>query len=614
MNEHETVTDEFQQTSENIVKDYIRSVLFVDDDWPEDNPQKKVSDSTREFSESLQSDDSVSAYDSETITDESDLIDDEASEDIDAASSEQDKFPDMPSAAANSQLLGFKESVTGEGIIFQGIAYRKSHHEKIIVDLASRADIVVFDWELVWKDKGRETLSILQELVNKGGLRFICIFTNKQRVHEIKERIKERLSDEKPDSSEDVDKANSDGEIKPGPSEAVGKADTEKGEIAEFRIKNLVIAVRKKPNGVNGDSDDYTVEPKDLLGEAIKALTREYRGFVQLILLEMTNKHRELLPRVLERIDSDIDAAYIAEATDDDSPIKRSDAFIGILLDEWRAQLKKIASQVLSENTIKAYCSALISKTENLDESLIRENLFSCISGDRNKLVNNICKWTSNNANCFNEWLKSGCPTTISGLNLKDKDKKEQKSIKLSLLNYLISSNNNPKKAVLKLDALFHQRREVPQKLSQGTVLCAKKDSYLICVTPACDTERPEDKINYIYCFLTADIVAENRLIQKNRTEPYIILNHNEKTVILKVKLKPYQSLYIPNPEINAENKLVAFLRIPEDPMKKPEFQLELSPIAQLRLEHALSLSAAAGAEATRVGVDRVEFVRSRLK
>ena len=144
-----------------------------------------------------------------------------------------------------------------------------------------------------------------------------------------------------------------------------------------------------------------------------------------------------------------------------------------------------------------------------------------------------------------------------------------------------------------------------------GTVL-KHQDDYLICVTPACDAERP-DKIDHIYCFLRAEkIILEEK--KDKKIENYIVIKHDEKAIPLEVKLKPYLSLYIPDSSICAGYDIIAAFGASVKSPIKSGYDIKLKPVAQLRSDHALSLSDSASSEATRVGVDRVEFIRTFLR
>ncbi|MCP4349992.1 MAG: hypothetical protein GY795_31315 [Desulfobacterales bacterium] len=558
---NEASANDFQVLKTEIIQNYIQSVLYIDDEWPEVKYNGDTDDK-----------------------DESDLIPDVPLEDLDIQVDKEHAEAQIPHDLIGVRpLFEFQQAVNNRGILFNGLTYRQKDHFDKVVNLASRADIIVLDWELIRADNGKEAICILKKLVGKG-LRFICIFTDKDRVQEVSKHLKQSFNME-----------------------------DDKSEISEFPIQNLVIAIRTKKIGENSELDSqYAVEPKKLLDEAINALSNVYSGIVQLAMLEMMNAHREQLPKILDRIDSQIDLAFIAEATDEDSPISRNDAFIGILLDEWRLQLKQSNFMMFSDKGVKSYFSWLMSKSDKTDTSMI-EKIISFLTNK--SMAHKIILWLTENDSNFINWLKSGCPIAIPGINFSknEQDLKKQRAAKFGLINSLkFKESDSPEiilNSALRLDVFFHQQRDMPKKLTQGTVLRVDEEDYLICMTPVCDAERP-NKINYTYCFLMAKRVPAERLSEGKKTVSYIVIEQNQLPMLLKVESKPYIALRILSPVIREGENLTAVSCLPK---LQETHQITLYPVAQLRFDHALALSASAGAIATRVGVDRVEFIRNCL-
>jgi hypothetical protein len=119
-----------------------------------------------------------------------------------------------------------------------------------------------------------------------------------------------------------------------------------------------------------------------------------------------------------------------------------------------------------------------------------------------------------------------------------------------------------------------------------------------------------------VYCFLRAKETKTpgERLAQKNSTEPYTVIEHGGALFVLKITLKPYVTFQIRESGLKSDESLSAVPWLPVvEGHEIPNVTIKLHPVAQLRSDHALALCAAAGADATRVGVDRVEFVRSRF-
>lgn len=600
----------FQDLTEKIIREHIRSLLLIDDEWPSLSEVTEVDD--------IDESELVSKSDIEDIDiedepmrspgdDKTKSADESANNNGASATSSSNKkmgFSNIPkklSALINgdASLLEFEKSVKKEGVLFSGLAYRKKEHHDIVVDLANRADIVVLDWELA-SDEGNEAVSILKRLVGKG-LRFICVFTQKERLHEIKKHIIVSLDENKTDQNEkDSD-------------------DLASNIALGFKYQNLVIVIRKKVSTEDDKNLDYAVEPVQLLDHAIKALAVVYNGFIQLIMLEMANIYRQYLPNVLDHFGSNLDPAFLAEVTDLDSPINSGDSFTGILLDEFRAHFNEKKSLLFDKNRINAYSKTLITNIDKLNEELIINRLIKCFRAKKS-LAKKIATWAcKDNFDALKKWLESGCPDVPV---VKDSDerkhKKNQRAAKWTLISILSNPENQDTEfgfeELLKLDVLFHQRSEIPKHLTQGMIVKKDDDTYYICVTPLCDAERPEERINCVFSFLSAEPVERVRLVNADQIDPYIVINEDGKPLILKINVKPYFSFSIKNHFISTDKILIAYpLLLQKRSEIQENLEIPLFPIAQLRLSHAFALASAAGANATSIGVDRAEFIRHRL-
>jgi len=407
----------FQDLTEQIIREHIRSLLLIDDEWPNLSEITEVDD--------IDESELVSKSDIEDIDIEDEPMrspDDDKTKSADesannngasgtSSSNKKMSFSDVPkklSAIINGDLslLEFEKSVKEKGVLFSGLAYRKKEHHDTVVDLANRADIVVLDWELA-SDDGNEAISILKGLVGKG-LRFICVFTQKERLHEIKKHIIVSLDEKKTDQN----KKDSD--------------DLASNIALGFKYQNLVIVIRKKVSSEDDKKLEYAVEPVLLLDHAIKALAGVYNGFIQLIMLEMANIYRQYLPNVLDRFGSNLDPAFLAEVTDLDSPINSGDSFTGILLDEFRAHFNEKKSLLFAKNRINAYSKTLITNIDKLDNDLIINRLVKCFRAKK-PLAKKVAAWAcKDNFDELKKWLESGCPEIPV---VMDNNKKKQKNI-----------------------------------------------------------------------------------------------------------------------------------------------------------------------------------------
>lgn len=165
---------------------------------------------------------------------------------------------------------------------------------------------------------------------------------------------------------------------------------------------------------------------------------------------------------------------------------------------------------------------------------------------------------------------------------------------------------------LLALESLFCEQRQRAPYLTQGTILRFKDKAglYLVCTTPLCDAARPT-KVQNVFTFVTAEAVP----LQANQYPGHGYVVHDDgKLVCLHIHAKPMVTLKIMNTALDAD--VIAHGWIPgtasePPPMSEP---ITLSPVSQLRSQPALALAESVSSEATRIGLDRVEFVRKLFK
>ncbi len=558
----------FDELAQNVLRGYLRSAVIIDDQWPETVVGEAVVDEI----------------------DESTFV---ASEIPDGVGMEEigDPAEDMPPPrpADNPEdarlLADLQRALLQEGLLACGFRY--THQDrKVAVALARRADVVVLDWHLV-DDDGADALAILEELRRDNELRFVFIFTGHGRIQEVREALKNRF----------------------------GRASvvSETGE-ADLRITNLVIAIRNK-KGLAEETPGYIVEPGDLLAVALRALVSNYDGLVQLAMLELTQLHRRQLPAILERIDNSIDTAVLLEAGDESSPVGQGGAFLSVLVDEWRAHLEQEHSmlRVLGSGGRQLFGAQLAERLGEvsgidlemaLERSGVKAAKALANQGSRGQLK---------------RWLAEGCKGSgpvVQGVTLnKDQRPLAGWGVLGAIPGAVEEESAMP---LLRLDAFFHQQFERPDELTQGTIVAVHQtgpghNDYFLCITPACDAVRPPQPLegrSHLFTFLRATpIIPESLFVAKSKKPAYCVVEHDERLLCLEINLKDKFILAIADREF--ENDTVQGRLTLGSSVLVASVELRL--VAQLRAEHALSITAAAAADASRVGVNRVELVRRRL-
>jgi CheY-like chemotaxis protein len=558
----------YDELAQNVLRDYLRSAVIIDDQWPEMAVGEADVDEP----------------------DESPLVDDEVSEDVvteEFEKSVSDVPPSRPpDNLEDARLLGkLQYSLLQEGLLACGFRYTHQARD-IAIELARRADIVVLDWHLVGDD-GADALAILQKLQGNE-LRFVCIFTGHGRIGDVRHTLEKRLG------------------------EAAGGADA--GE-ADLQIGNLVIAIRNK-KGLEEEMLGFTVESDKLLAEALGGLARSYNGLVQLAMLELTQEHRRQLPAILERFDKSIDTAVLLEAGDESSPVGQGGAFLAILVDEWRAHLEQEHSKLraLGPEGLELFGSRLAQSlltipAEEMEKSLteagIKKRTAKAFAGKST---------TDGGRNKLKRWLLAGCRGALPAIHGGEFREEERLAAWGALRTVVGQSEDVPSLPLLQLDALFHQQFEPPQLLTQGTLVAIRQgaecDDYYLCITPVCDAERPERLAN-LFTFLRTELVLpESLLTSRSSKAAYCVVEYGERLLCLEALLKQRIVLAVAKRRFDDAGTVQGCLTLGNGETGKP---VRLHRIAQLRSEHALSITAAAAADASRVGVNRVELVRRQL-
>ncbi len=140
-------------------------------------------------------------------------------------------------------------------------------------------------------------------------------------------------------------------------------------------------------------------------------------------------------------------------------------------------------------------------------------------------------------------------------------------------------------------------------------------EHHLICTTPLCDSGQPK-RIGGLYTFVRTRKVPTEKILRGGGAEWYCVIGHEGEYFCLKVLVKERVSLEVWDPSFDEDGIVRACFSIggEKEPSREQVDGLDLHRVAQLRFEHALALSAAAATDAARVGVNRVELIRSRIR
>lgn len=634
----------FEDRARAVLKDYIRSVVLIDDRWPEvehrkpdpvdpemidDAPEELEARDLDAFQPARSADERRPAA-PEADHQNSDCAASVPTEtEVETANAGSNDASRTSNSEPDHELLHVRTAVMDSGIIFAGVRYvaRDSSRREAAKKLALRSDVLILDWNLAGNDGGETALELLDELRERGsGPRFIYIFTQSDALEDIARGVRERLG------------ATNQGDRKPEP--------------IDFSIGGLSFAVRRKRYSSAGRSGAVgDVKPADLVDDALSALASARPGLLDMALVELTTRHRWHLNSMIERIGSRFDAALITEHALDGALTLTDGTIHEILFDEWRAQLSVRPDpplRILSDEGVNAYLQKIVtvsrfsipSATSELEE--IAGMKGKGLSAEQKKAIRGFKKAVK----AALEPLCSLHPELKIGDNMQDETAvalalwpQSIDSIKNTTLTteerrweaacaaiaYCCDANRGTKPSAesLRLQSLLTQRRHLPTRITQGTVCrlaltaggeqtsAADEWSYLVCTTPLCDAYRPGKVDNY-FTFLTArqggiDELKEHPL---DDGAAIVVTPPRAEPIVLVVRLSPTVALHIADPTVGSDRSILEATAWPSSPAgARP---IGLAPVAQLRREHAFHLASRALSHAGRIGLDHVEFLRGR--
>jgi hypothetical protein len=159
--------------------------------------------------------------------------------------------------------------------------------------------------------------------------------------------------------------------------------------------------------------------------------------------------------------------------------------------------------------------------------------------------------------------------------------------------------------SLIALDALFQCQANLPSRIEQGTVFRTLDDKFLICITPACDCDRPS-RINNYYMFLEATKLEKTMLKNYHESNVVTIRTKNNEYILLGVSPKPTVTYKISEPSI--DTVLFAYATF------ESKTFFPLMPAAQLRPSRVQSLISLTAGKVIEVGLDRSELLRQLCK
>lgn len=209
---------------------------------------------------------------------------------------------------------------------------------------------------------------------------------------------------------------------------------------------------------------------------------------------------------------------------------------------EWNDTLESMIPKIL-DNFVEQKVSQKISKL-NISDSILeksRDQVKQKLTSEFSKLYRKDCE----------KWIRNILPTFLSVLT--NNSMKESLSDLINVLKLIRYSDPNLKSSLNhdkywldtdNDDVKFNKdinKKKLLNIFNKGDILIDELGNYYLCITPSCDTFRP-DKVNYILTFICGEVKESIHDIQHIKTSEHITIIPNDEGNICSVKWKFYES------------------------------------------------------------------------
>lgn len=447
----------FREHCSAIVKDYVQTVLIIDDRAGLDH-QVNTEEATE--LEDLDEDDILSIQETaETI--------EEAPETIEVVSEEE-----ALSGTSSHQLnaLGLTNAFYGEGIV-AGLYQPQitededpSDFAKNAERVASTSDILILDWMLKGSDS-RYSKAIVKRITESdkesgGRIRAIIIYTGESNLSNLKDSLYEALDDESIDNREDF----------------------------QLLSKNLMISFYNKPN--SGGRPEREVYEEDLPAKALEEFEALIDGLVPAFAMKAAATIRHNTGRIISKFGSDLDTAYLAHRAllpkVEDSEVFMLENFVSYLRNI--LAINTVDKQTLDKLSISKWVT-------NKDQSLSKAFKYAnkTYTFTKEQFLELISDGFELGSNQIEECLEFNHAQAVKFLGNK-KNVLNLAQIINRTDGYLNVDNSSAKLAILtSFRRTFNDvvlGVELPY-LTQGSIVYSiDSGGFLLCITPKCDTAR----------------------------------------------------------------------------------------------------------------------------
>ena len=447
--------------------------------------------------------------------------------------------------------------------------------------LAERSDAFVLDW-IMANDEGENALSLIERLLlakdEKTGYRFrlICVYTNQIDLVAIRDRIQARIE-----------------EVAPGLS--VLRDESESGDsnvVQGYHFRVCVLAKSSVP--VGGKSSISSVTEEKLPDRLIAEFALATDGLLRGLALEALAVLRDSATKLLQRLDSRLDPAYVSHAllTGDSEQFA-----IQLVLQEFEAVLEAAeVRSLMTRDHLVEWVRALIvdpsfspalAKAPGVEVEVHKDWVLFLIENTANALAKPI------GPDGKNELKTLKARATLTRVFTRDAKSAEEADHRLGRMSCLARTH---------ADALTNE----PPTLGLGTVLYGNAGEdiaiYWVCLQPACDSVRVDKARGYPLLPL--------HQVDRGKEFDIVLLDFDNKPVELKSSSHPYEMIiprFAPSGgvvrAVQAEGGTFQF-------SSENEQYGDFSWLAELRPDHARRIAHTAAIGVNRIGLDESEWLR----
>ncbi len=455
----------FSEHCKSVVKEYIHTVMIIDDGAGLDNQGIVARD----------------------------LVIPSSNDPFSASESEEIPIETVPPGHITHSLDTFSltNAFFEEGIV-AGIYQPQIEDSQTPEAFASRtssvcdkADIIILDWIL--KDRNPEySKAVVKEILrgdhkNGGRVRAIIVYTGESNLHYLRDELFTYLNIDELDRSSDY----------------------------EIRSENIIISFYNKNHGGYSFTPDRAMSESEIPQQALNSFTVLVDGLVPVFAMKSAASIRRNTGRIISRFRKNLDTAYLAHRAllpePEDSEVFMLDNFVSYMrnilaisridnatlgadsIEQWIREHNEILDKKIKHGNNEYQCE--LNEMIELSQHGFLSRLYQILKSKKNAMCN-----------AYKDTSKITFLQAISIFNRSDINVVES-SVELSILSLFRRTFKD-----------IIGTSETPY-LTQGSLIYSKnKDQFLLCVTPKCDTVRIEEITNFSFVILNEVMVTDQEI------------------------------------------------------------------------------------------------------